>query len=257
MLTRDHLPAQLSDWGTALAAACLIAGYLVVAEPYVGYVLHTRFERAARRAEDARRWLYRRLLILEWGLAVLCLAAVALAPGVDLAAIGVRLPWSPLGWVVTAVLCALAAGILVATVRASSSLTAKEMLSAGGEHVVLMLPRTPVERRLFSMVAVTAGCCEELVFRGFLTAVAASLVPAAPVWVCALAATVVFALAHVYQGASGIIMSLALGMLLAAVYVVTGSLIAAVVVHALIDLRAVPLGGVLARDNRKGAAHGV
>lgn len=247
MIDRSALPSALSDFGGAAAAAVLLAAYLTVAEPYVGLVLHRRFEAAARRFEDARRWLYRRLLLLEWVLLALCLAAVVLAPDVGAAAIGLRLPADATGVVLSVLAVLAAATALLLTVRLVVRSHGRAELPAGSASVLVMLPRNAVERRLFVLVSVTAGVCEEVVYRGFLIAVAAALVPAAPVWVCAFAAAVVFAGAHAYQGAAGVTSSLLIGLALAALYLLTGSLLAPILVHAMIDLRAIPLGRLAPR----------
>lgn len=247
MIGRADLPSTLSDFGSAAVAVVLIAAYLVLAEPYVGLVLHRRFEDADRRFEDARRWLYRRLLLLEWVLAALCVAAVVIASRVELPAVGVRLPEGAVAILVSALAVLAALVLLALTARLVVAGGGAAELPAGSESVLAMLPRTDVERRLFGLVSVTAGICEELVFRGFLIAVAAALVPAAPVWVCVLAAAVVFGLAHAYQGAAGVTSSLLIGIVLGVLYLVTGSLLAPILVHALIDLRGIPLGRLVPR----------
>lgn len=247
MIERAVLPAALSDFGSAAVAAVLVTAYLVLAEPYVGLVLHRRFEAAERRFPDARRWLFRRLLLLEWVLAALCVAVVLLAPRVSLGAVGLRLPEGPVA-ISISVLAVLAALLLLAgTARTAVRTRPGTELPAGSESVLAMLPRTDVERRLFALVSLTAGICEELVFRGFLIALAAAVVPAAPVWVCMLVAAVVFGLAHAYQGAAGVTSTLLIGVLLGTLYLVTGSLLAPMLVHTLVDLRAIPLGRLVAQ----------
>lgn len=252
MIDRGLLPSGLEAFGTAAAAALILGVYLVLAEPFVGMVLHRRFETAPKRWRGARLWLYRRLLLLEWGLAALCVAAVVLAPGVGLASIGLRLPDSGLGWAITLAAIAGGLGALVLTARQISAAPDDLVLPPASPSLIAMLPRTPVERRLFGIVSVTAGVCEELAYRGFLTAVIAALLPVAPVWVCALLGAVAFGFAHLYQGAIGLVSTLLIGLVLAGLYVVSGSLLAPVVVHALIDLRAIPLGRIVARDEQRG-----
>ncbi|WP_106848173.1 CPBP family intramembrane glutamic endopeptidase [Blastococcus sp. Marseille-P5729] len=252
MIDRSVVPGGLPDFGSATAAALIITGYLIVAEPFVGLVLHRRFEAAERRVDSARRWLYRRLLILEWALAGLCLATVALAPAVSRDSVGIRLPTGWPGILGSVAAIGLALAVLLATSRQATRVPIGADLPTAGEGVLAMLPRTPVERRLFAIVSVTAGLCEELVFRGFLVAVLAAVLPAAPVWVCVVGAAVVFALAHLYQGAPGVVVTFFVGLALGGLYIVTGSLLAPVLVHALIDLRAISLGrlvvGNTARD---------
>ena len=57
-----------------------------------------------------------------------------------------------------------------------------------------------------------------------------------------MVAAVVFGLAHLYQGAVGVVTTFVMGLVLGALYVIGGSLIAPIVVHALVDLRAIWLG---------------
>ena len=89
-----ELPGSLADFGPAALSAVVVAGYLVLGEPVVGHVLHRRFEGRLRTDEGARRSFYRRILLLEWGLAVLAVAVWLSSPDVDAAGVGLRWPRS-------------------------------------------------------------------------------------------------------------------------------------------------------------------
>jgi uncharacterized protein len=105
-------------------------------------------------------------------------------------------------------------------------------------HATLaLLPRTRAERRLFTLVGVTAGVCEEWLYRGFFLAVVAALAGGPPVAVLVVIAALAFGLAHAYQGLVGIVTTGLLGGIMAAVYLQTGSLLLPVLLHAVIDLR--------------------
>jgi uncharacterized protein len=106
-----------------------------------------------------------------------------------------------------------------------------------GQATVALLPRTRTERHLFALVGITAGVCEEWLYRGFLLAVVAALLPGLPTAGLVVVAAVAFGLAHAYQGLSGVLTTGVLGGVLAAVYLQTGSLLLPVVLHAVIDLR--------------------
>jgi membrane protease YdiL (CAAX protease family) len=56
-------------------------------------------------------------------------------------------------------------------------------------------------------------------------------------WALVAASAVIFGLAHVYQGIGGVLVTTLMGALLGVVYLATGSLLAAMAVHALMDLR--------------------
>ena len=241
------LPGSLADWGPAALSAVAVAGYLVVGEPFVGHVLHRRFEGRLRTEDGARRGFYGRLLVLEWGLAVLALVVWLSAPGVDAAAVGLRWPQSWPGPIAVAA-TVLVLGFVVVSTRAlrSGGLAQAAELRRPGEgrhaepavHATLaLLPRTTAERRLFTLVGVTAGVCEEWLYRGFLLAVVAAVGGGLPAPVLVAVGALAFGLAHAYQGVAGIVTTGVLGGVMAGLYLGTGSLLLPVVLHALIDLR--------------------
>jgi uncharacterized protein len=242
------LPATLADFGPASLAAVVVAGYLVVGEPLVGQVLHRRFEGRLRSDPGARRSFYRRLLVLEWGLSLLVLVVWLAAPKVDAAAVGLRWPQSWPGPVTGAVVVLVLLFVLLSTraLRGGALLEAASRRPRTGEgrhseppaHATLaLLPRTRRERRLFTVVGITAGVCEEWLYRGFFLAVVSALAGGAPTWVLVVVAAVAFGLAHAYQGGVGIVTTGVLGGIMAALYLETGSLLLPVLLHAAIDLR--------------------
>lgn len=105
------------------------------------------------------------------------------------------------------------------------------------EAVHALIPRTAGERRAFLGLAVTAGVCEEVLYRGVLLAVAVALLPALGPVRLVLVAALVFGLAHLYQGPVGMLTALVLGGGLAILYLGSGSLLLPVLYHVLIDLR--------------------
>jgi len=96
-----------------------------------------------------------------------------------------------------------------------------------------MAPHTREERRVWTFVALTAGCCEEVMFRGFLLALFAS-------WIGLVAAVAVnvaaFGIFHAYYGWKGILKTGAFGLVMALLALWSGSLIPVIILHAGIDL---------------------
>jgi len=97
-----------------------------------------------------------------------------------------------------------------------------------------LLPRTSGERLAFLGVSVSAGVCEEIVFRGFLIPAVAVAV-GSPV-VAAVIAAAVFGLLHAYQDFSGALRAALLGAVLSTVLLATGSVVPAILAHVLIDV---------------------
>jgi membrane protease YdiL (CAAX protease family) len=244
----NGLPGSLLDFGPAALAAVVVAAYLVVGEPVAGHVLHRRFEGRLRTDPDARRSFYVRLLVLEWGLAVLALVVWLATPGVDAGQVGLRWPQRWPGPVTGLVVLLVLLFVVISTraLRGGALLEAAEPVRRPGEgrhaeppgHATLaLLPRTAGERRLFTVVGVTAGVCEEWLYRGFFLAVVAAVAGGLPTGVLVLVAAVAFGLAHVYQGRVGVLTTGLLGGVMAALYLQTGSLLLPVLLHAAIDLR--------------------
>ncbi|MGK5111882.1 MULTISPECIES: CPBP family intramembrane glutamic endopeptidase [unclassified Geodermatophilus] len=244
----DGLPGSLADYGPAALSAVAVAGYLVLGEPLVGHVLHRRFEGRLRTDDGARRSFYRRLLVLEWGLALLALVVWLSAPGVDAAGVGLRWPQSWPGPVsgVAAVLVLVFVVLSTRALRSGALAVAAAQVRRPGEgrhaepqvHATLaLLPRTGAERRLFTVVGVTAGVCEEWLYRGFFLAVAAAVAGGLSTPVLVAVGAAGFGLAHAYQGVAGVLTTGVLGGVMAALYLDTGSLLLPVLLHVLIDLR--------------------
>ena len=243
------LPDALTDFGPAAFAAVVVAVYLVAGEPVAGHVLHRRFEGRLRTDPGARRSFYGRLLVLEWGLALVAFVVWLAAPGVDAAAVGLTWPRSWPG-PLTSLLVVLVLVVAAASTRALRGGALMEAAApprrpAGqgrhaeqpGHATLALLPRTVGERRLFTVVGVTAGICEEWLYRGFFLAVVAAVAGDLPGWVLVVVAAVAFGLAHAYQGRAGVLLTGVLGGVMAALYLSTGSLLLPVLLHAAIDLR--------------------
>ena len=96
-----------------------------------------------------------------------------------------------------------------------------------------ILPRNPLEQFTFLLLAVTAGLCEEFLYRGF--AMAAFSRAGLPVWLIVLSSSVLFGLAHLYQGKGGFVTTTILGVIFGAARASWFSLAPVIVWHMTID----------------------
>ena len=99
-----------------------------------------------------------------------------------------------------------------------------------------LLPVTILEYLPYSALAITAGVCEEFIYRGFL--LAAFFRAGLPVWLGIVLSSVLFGLAHAYQGRAGIVSTGLFGVLLALGRLGFGSLIPVMMWHTGLDLAA-------------------
>lgn len=102
-----------------------------------------------------------------------------------------------------------------------------------------LLPRTRGELRYGAALSVSAGVFEELLFRLGLPALVFAVTGNAIA--AFVGATLLFGLLHVYQGPLGVLFSTVLGAVFVALYLITGSIVVPIVLHALVDLRSMVL----------------
>lgn len=222
-----------------LALAILLAAYALFVEPILGRWWYARLKREREQDPQALLRVYRLTLGIEWAWTAVVALIVVIAPGLNAAAVGVALPGgrylpAALGFTgYLAVILALSA--VVFRRRAAAGKTVP-----GQAAMADLLPCTSAERRLAIIVALSAGLCEEVLYRGLLVALGVDLLGLAIV-PAAIVAVAVFAVAHAYQGVAGVLGTCLLGGSLATLYVSTGSLLLPIVVHILVDLRSLVL----------------
>jgi membrane protease YdiL (CAAX protease family) len=103
----------------------------------------------------------------------------------------------------------------------------------------VLLPSTPSERKWFAATAITAGICEELLYRGFLMSYIPSNFPmfAQQFILISILSGIIYGLSRAYLGMKGIAQTALTGFSFAIVYYLSGSLLPAMVFHILAELR--------------------
>ena len=96
-----------------------------------------------------------------------------------------------------------------------------------------MFPSTKIERIYFAVLSVSAGVCEEIIFRSFL--IAYSYAFGMNVFWALAASSLLFGINHGYQGFSGIIKTAIGGCVFGLLFFTTGSIWIAMLLHAAID----------------------
>jgi membrane protease YdiL (CAAX protease family) len=144
--------------------------------------------------------------------------------------------WLPGSVVVAGMTVASVVAMLVplVVVRKPEGLAA---LSRQIEKLSFVLPQSSRERFWWVPLSITAGVCEEILFRSFLLDYF-HVGPwrVAPGLAIALACAI-FGLGHLYQGLKGALAASVLGLLLFVFFLSTGSLLLPILLHALTDLR--------------------
>jgi membrane protease YdiL (CAAX protease family) len=222
------------DWILAAVFVLVLPAWSLVTWP--GFIAAAKANRPGVRTRA-----YVEVIVSQWALCLILLAWWFVCAR----------PWSALGlgdpfetrsvWVVVVAI----AGLATYHAHAVGKTSAEELVAgqAALGEVIHLLPQTPLERRLFRIVAVTAGVCEELAYRGFVLWLVATLVPS---WAAVSISTLVFGLAHAYQGPKGIVRTGVVGGLMAGLVLWSGTLWPAMLLHAIIDVHGGIVGGRVA-----------
>jgi len=97
-----------------------------------------------------------------------------------------------------------------------------------------ILPQSTVELLPYLALAITAGLCEEFLYRGFAMAVLVHV--GLQAWAVVLLSSMLFGLAHSYQGRGGIVMTMLIGIILGLGRIAFDSLIPAIFWHSAVDV---------------------
>jgi membrane protease YdiL (CAAX protease family) len=212
----------------------LLAFIIVVAWPlYAAWVDYPRLKRGvAMGVPNIRVRAYLRAILTQWVLAILAIIMWTRLgrPAADL---GFELVG---GWRLAVGVLALIAAVVLFEMqrrRVTGSEEGQQQLRKQIGEAGDLLPADVKELFLFSHLSVTAGVCEEILYRGFLIWYLTGFVGLVP---AVILSSVFFGFAHLYQGKKGVAQTAAVGLVFAVLYVVTGALWAPMLLHTLVDI---------------------
>jgi membrane protease YdiL (CAAX protease family) len=211
----------------------VIALFLVVVAPIVGIREHDRLvQGTARDLQGIRVRAYRQTLVKEWA-GTSILLVVWLVAGRSLAGLGFAADTGVLAWIGWGLTVVAVAGLLAQTLMVTRNAAHLEALRSQVEALRELIPRDAREARLFSVLSVSAGICEEIAYRGFLIAYLTAFLG---LWPAVVMSSLFFGLGHAYQGIRGVLKTGGVGLAMALLFVFTGGLWAPMLVHAVVDL---------------------
>ena len=223
----------------ALVVQHVLVFFLIVVAP-----LWDRYEIPRLKASvEPRKKIrfYRKIMIASWAFAVLAVLTTGWAAVYHPPRTPGDATWMDSGTRSGLFVEGLTVGLLIAifipAVLALRSEAIRKKAGKAARKLAFLLPSTGEERRWWRLVCITAGICEEIVYRGFLLRYW-HVMPfhLSLTWALAVA-SVIFGIGHLYQGIAGAVQTFVVGFVLGAMFVVTGSLVLPIVVHAVMDLR--------------------
>ena len=212
----------------------------------IGVPLWDRWETRRLRSStdpEVKGACYRRIVIVLWLLTALALVSMPLAT--ILTPLSGEAPWlsnrgSGRG-IAVGMMLGVVLSLLMPVILGWFRPALRDSFAAPLEKIAFFLPKTTRERSWFAAVSITAGICEELLYRGFLIRYFHELPWMPGLTVSAVLAAIVFGLGHGYQGWTGVVSTAALAIALTIMFYALGVLWPVMLVHALIDLRVLVL----------------
>ena len=229
--------------------------FIAIVYPIIAFI---GFRRLLKRVAAGERVdpgeLYRNTIISHWTLFLICIAIWAFAGR----------PWPAMGFglrldlwfAVATVLTILGVVVLVMQLR-RVNVAPQEEIDRYRERfgrLSILLPRNGNELARFYGLSVTAGIVEEVLWRGFLIWYLSQFMP---LWAAALVSAIGFGLAHAYQGMTNMPQLIMVGLVLSALFVISGSVWLPIIMHAAVDILQGRLAyGVMHRSSMGGGHSG-
>lgn len=218
-------------------ASCMLQSHVIVLLLLVAFPIWDMWEARRLRTHPrsgARIASYLRIILVLWAVTFLIvlnypLAELLVTPHNQ----PFRLPTAAVNAITIGVLAVLVLPIGAAVVHPPT----QERLRMAASEMSYLLPRGHAEMLLFAVVAVSAGICEELIYRSFLFRyLLAAPFNLSPLWSLIVAA-IFFGFGHAGQGPRGALITGASGLFFGWLYLASGSLVLPIVLHSLVDLR--------------------
>ncbi|HET8842009.1 MAG TPA: CPBP family intramembrane glutamic endopeptidase [Ktedonobacteraceae bacterium] len=221
----------------ATVLAHLLVLFLVIVVPLRGAMRYRVLMLRIARRPELRAQFYWQGMLGQW-LMLIPLALAVFGLGWSAQTLGLQSPNNPFWTVFLAIvlICAIFAQVVYIR-RAARTVEGRMALRQGMSGPLHMLPRTAKERALWVLLSMTAGFCEELLYRGFLTAYLQYIFPQVNFLLAILISAALFGIGHVYQKFAGVLGTGFMGLVFGFLYFFTGSLFLPMVIHAIFDLR--------------------
>ncbi|WP_462413555.1 CPBP family intramembrane glutamic endopeptidase [Neobacillus sp. Marseille-QA0830] len=221
--------------------------FLVTYEPIYGYFDYQKFKAKVRLNSNERVSYYKKVMAGLWIPALLILSLIGFGPLTlkDIGLSGIHVDPAPLGKWVTYLSFGLGIGYVLGLLyyligSKVSQKVKREMVKIQKQQIEKttfadIMPKTIEDRKMWTYVSWTAGITEEMIYRGFSIFALSQLFPDVSLWIILVASSVLFGLAHTYQGVSNVVRTSLVGLFFALIYIGLNSIIPLIVLHFLID----------------------
>jgi len=184
---------------------------------------------------------YLKIVAASWACAVVAVITIGVGAAVTIHRAVSEAAWldprSRAGVFLGGLIAGMLIVIMLPAVLAVRSEKIRAKAGKAAKKLAFLLPSTGEERWWWWLVCITAGVCEEVVYRGFLLHYFHILPFHLSLTWALVVSSVIFGIGHLYQGIAGAVQTVVIGFVLGAMFLMTGNLLLPIVVHAVMDLR--------------------
>ncbi|MDN4503637.1 CPBP family intramembrane metalloprotease [Alteromonadaceae bacterium BrNp21-10] len=201
--------------------------------PFYIYFTHEAEKQRVLKQPALRIRVYRETMLHIW-VPVLVLLLLVTNNVISLGDIGWRWQWNLANQLASVGLVALSAYFLYSIGQVKRNLNLHPEIRKQFTFIQWFMPSSKREfRYVFFGVSVSAGICEELLFRGYLISLLNGVMPT---YASVLLSSLAFGLMHIYQGPLNVLRTASLGGILAGLYLLTDSIVIPIILHVLLDM---------------------
>jgi membrane protease YdiL (CAAX protease family) len=224
-------PHQIEELSMANLEYVLWA-YFIFYPLYI-YLTHDKEKQRVTAQPHLKTASYRTTMIHLWLPTLLVLVLIA-SNTLSLSDMGLTWQWHWPNQLAIVAIVLTVAYFLVALKRLDNSKEARQTLQRQMDHVKWFMPTTKNESNYFIFgVSVSAGICEELLFRAYLLLTLSQYLPT---YLAVLVSSFAFGLGHIYQGWGHVFRISLYGGVMALVYLATDSIIMPILFHVIVDM---------------------
>jgi len=192
---------------------------------------------------------YKAICTWLWTASALAVVAIGFRPLFTISPSPGEIPWLSLhSWVRYLVEALIAIFFILSVVLPVGTVVWKKLTkrprkysSAALKSFSYFFPATWNERRWWVFVSISAGVCEETLFRGFLLHYLHVFPWTLNLTLTLLISSVIFGCNHLYQGAGGVAGTAIAGALFGLLFLLSGNLLLPIILHGVVDLRMLAL----------------
>jgi len=230
---------------TTIIFGSLLIAFLIFIYPF----LDIKYTKPLKEKKDSKSRLryYKFAISSEWLVVLVIMAFVLISPITDFESIGITMSENLEQYIGMIIGFLVGVAFLVLVLMRIPIFKIRQEKSI--ETIDYLLPTNKLERKWSVLVAITAGICEEIIYRGFVIHYLASLpVELEQIYILIISATI-FGFAHAYQGWKGVILTGLAGYVFGNAYLMTGSLLFPIILHIIIDMRAFLFNKPIPKEN--------